>query len=124
MEGISARQGPHQVAQKLRNTTLPLRSLVLRVVPSKRGRTKSAMGIGSRRSGTPAAVKAVPTRRGISPSWGLCGKRPAPATKTHRSKKKIFLITLLYYKKRKYIKGRQPGRGHINKIQGKMSRER
>jgi hypothetical protein len=63
IEGISERQGPHHVAQKLRNTTLPFRALNVLVSPEPdadvpaRGRVKSLMEILSLRRGKPASAK-------------------------------------------------------------------
>ena len=63
MEGISSLQGGHQVAQKLRKTTLPLKSL--RVIISSlvspagksKGNEKSRAVTACLKSGIPAAEK-------------------------------------------------------------------
>jgi hypothetical protein len=62
MDGISERQGPHQVAQKFRKTTLPLQELRLLFSPSGKEREKSLGGTFLLKSRNPASSKvfAVP----------------------------------------------------------------
>src|SRR5580704_11186748 len=46
--GISARQGPHQVAQKFRKTTLPCKAAMVRGLPSSAVSLNSGAGSGLR----------------------------------------------------------------------------
>src|SRR5690606_20973703 len=63
--GISCRQGPHQVAQKLIKTFLPRRSAVSRLSPSRLVRVKS--GAGWSIAGTTAIVASLPNKFGRRP---------------------------------------------------------
>jgi hypothetical protein len=61
MEGISSRHGGHHVAQKFKNTTLPLCRESVKFNPVVKGRVKSVIGIPSATTGILAALNAFMT---------------------------------------------------------------
>ena len=83
MAGISSRQGSHQVAQKFRNTTLPLRSARPRVPPSgvrhAEGRRRLAPGRVASGAAPPAAPPPLPSPAGrrASRRWHRIRRRSA-----------------------------------------------
>ena len=77
--GISARQGPHQVAQKLSSTTLPRQSAVDMVLPSRSVTLNAGTPTGSRGS-APRRYRPSRPRSGQARCW-------APEVKTVRRPK-------------------------------------
>src|SRR6478672_961980 len=77
-DGISSLHGPHQVAQKLSNTTLPAKCCEPRVAPSSALRSNATAGSPVDVRVTPSAPKGSPAAEG-APYSGA----PEPDSPTH-----------------------------------------
>jgi hypothetical protein len=98
MEGISSRQGGHQVAQKLRNTVFPRYAERLWVLPSRRVTVKSRIGVFSFRTGIPAFSRAFRSSAGIvlAAVWALQTGRIVNRTRIAKPGARYFMNTVYY----------------------------